>query len=69
MGVGILVLMFRGCVPYCEVFDRSVSWAECESCNKLAAQHVLHPSIRPAQCVLREFANLVRDLKVWFIFL
>jgi len=29
LGVGILVLMFRGCIPYCEVFDRSVSSTEC----------------------------------------
>jgi len=69
MGVGILVLRFRGCVPYCEVFDKAVSSAECETCNKLSSHHIFHPSIPPAQCILREFASLVRDLKVWFIFL
>jgi hypothetical protein len=29
IGVGILVIMFRGCISYCEVFDRSVSSTEC----------------------------------------
>jgi hypothetical protein len=67
MGVGILVLRFRGYVPYCEVFDRSFSSAERESCNKLSGHHIFHPSIPPAQSILHEFANLVRDLKVWFI--
>jgi len=65
MRVGILVLRFRGCAPYCEVFDGSVSSAECEFCNKLSsADHIFHPAIPPSQCVLREFAYLVRELKV-----